>query len=662
MRDSAPSDAELLAAWTNQCNEPAFHALVSRYAGLVHMAAKRISGDHTLAAEATQLTFILLARKAKSLGGRHSLAGWLHLTAVMQARNLVRQSRRERHKREILAMETGNHSQDDSWRNLQPVLDDALAALSDKDREALLLRFYRSFSVREVAAALGIGTDAAQKRIDRATERLRGKLARRGLQAGGALSTTLLAGFAADAQAATPAISLLASKAIAAGTAGTGGLAGLLALAAAMKTSSLIPPAIALIVTVGWVGTQRRSIARLEHETSALREQIRAADLLAVSTADRTAVPRPTSDDSRIDWQGFVRRFTEMKSQGRLRSEEMGWVRDIERRLQEMTREQLLAEWETVTDLDVPVDLREITEDMVMSPLMKKDPEVALTRFMEHRTSDTDNWWEPNDALKSWATAEPGRAAAWMDAQVAAGRFSTTALDGKDQLRILFEKTLIGVLFPTDPDAAARRLELLPANQRGDVLRGQTINAENQAAFAMMVRRSAPESEQITILAQLAFQSVSKDGYASATPCLDRIEATPAERTACIESVAVSQFQNLARQDGITAKDVDDLREWADSVCPEATDSLTGKALGNALLGGGRQTKFAELADLAVRYGESSGSDEVLVGFLNNPAIGLMVAMKQARREEIHSLVRKIDDEARRAEILDLMEKVIPKP
>lgn len=227
MPESGPSDAELLADWLQRRREPAFHTLVARYAGLVHMAAKRTCSDDSLAAEASQLTFITLARKAKSLSSRNSLAGWLHLTAVMQAKNLLRRHRRESRKRQLLRthMETDTQGTPaDAWQRMQPVLDEALAALSSSDREALLLRFYRSLSVREIAAALGIATDAAQKRLDRATDRLRDQLARRGCQVGGSFGAAMLAGFAADAQAALPA-SLLASNALAASaTAGTGTL------------------------------------------------------------------------------------------------------------------------------------------------------------------------------------------------------------------------------------------------------------------------------------------------------------------------------------------------------------------------------------------------------------------------------------------------------
>lgn len=225
MPESDPSDSDLLAVWLERRDERAFHLLVERYAGLVHMAALRRVGDESLAAEVSQLTFIALARKAKSLVSRKTLAGWLHITAMMHAKNLVRQRSRESRKlqqfQQHMDAEPPSQAIED-WKRIKPVLDDALAALSDKDRETLLLRFYRSLSVREVAASLGIATDAAQKRLNRATERLRKQLSRRGCQTGASLGAVLLLGLGSDAQAAVPAVSTLAGNALAAGTAGGG--------------------------------------------------------------------------------------------------------------------------------------------------------------------------------------------------------------------------------------------------------------------------------------------------------------------------------------------------------------------------------------------------------------------------------------------------------
>ena len=261
MSGPGPSDSELLTDWLQGHREAAFHALVERYAGLVHMAARRTCGDESLAAEASQLAFITLARKARSLCGRPTLAGWLHVTAVMQARNLLRQRRREIRKLQILRTHMENQPQASpaaDWQHIQPVLDEALAALSTKERETLLLRFYRSLSVREIGAALGLAPAAAQKRPDRATEKLRHQLARRGCQVGGSLGAVMLAGFTADAKAALPSTSLLATNALAA--AGTGATATLttIGIIAMTKKTAITAGVVVLLAGAGSVALINR--------------------------------------------------------------------------------------------------------------------------------------------------------------------------------------------------------------------------------------------------------------------------------------------------------------------------------------------------------------------------------------------------------------------
>ena len=59
------------------------------------------------------------------------------------------------------------------WTQIAPLLDDAMAALDETDRSAILLRFFENKSLREVGEALGASEDAAQKRVSRAVEKLR---------------------------------------------------------------------------------------------------------------------------------------------------------------------------------------------------------------------------------------------------------------------------------------------------------------------------------------------------------------------------------------------------------------------------------------------------------------------------------------------------------
>jgi hypothetical protein len=67
------------------------------------------------------------------------------------------------------------------WREVAPVLDEALSELGEKDRNAVLLRFFEQKNLAEVGHALGIGEDGARRRIERALDKLRGMLGSAGL-------------------------------------------------------------------------------------------------------------------------------------------------------------------------------------------------------------------------------------------------------------------------------------------------------------------------------------------------------------------------------------------------------------------------------------------------------------------------------------------------
>lgn len=262
MPDHQPSDASLLDEWLRHRSEPAFVALVRRYQALVHAVALRRCADDSLAAEASQLAFISLAQKAGSLRSRTSLAGWLHLTALHHSRNLLRRRRREAQKLQRLRTHMDTQLPDthsDAWQQIQPEVDEALASLSDQDRETLLLRFYRALSVKEIATMQGIALDAAQKRLDRATERLRRLLARRGHAPGGSLASVLLVGLAQDPTTLLPPVSAIASKAIAAASTTTS-LTTLGILTMTKKATTLTAAAL-LIAGVGAIAYVNRSNA-----------------------------------------------------------------------------------------------------------------------------------------------------------------------------------------------------------------------------------------------------------------------------------------------------------------------------------------------------------------------------------------------------------------
>ncbi len=97
-----------------------------------------------------------------------------------------------------------------SWHRLSPLLEEAMARLSQKERDAIVLRFFENRTVREVADALDLREDAAQKRVNRATDKLRDYFVRRGIQVS---TAALLVSLGTHAVQAAPAE--LASKIVA---------------------------------------------------------------------------------------------------------------------------------------------------------------------------------------------------------------------------------------------------------------------------------------------------------------------------------------------------------------------------------------------------------------------------------------------------------------
>src|SRR4030095_64683 len=178
-------DGLLLRQYSENHSEEAFAALVTRHINLVYSVALRCVGDPHQAEEVAQAVFIVLAKKAAQLRHDKALSSWLFQTTRLTASNFVRsESRRHRREQEAHMQSVLNEPGNDLWPKIDPMLDDAVADLNETDRQAIMLRFYEGRNLREVGAALGASEDAAEKRVNRAVEKLRTFFAKRGVSVG----------------------------------------------------------------------------------------------------------------------------------------------------------------------------------------------------------------------------------------------------------------------------------------------------------------------------------------------------------------------------------------------------------------------------------------------------------------------------------------------
>ncbi len=276
------TDGELLQRYIRGNSEPAFAELVQRHLSLVYAAALRqLGGDAHLAQDVAQTVFTALARKAPALQDRASVAGWLYLGTHHAAAQAVRANQRRRTREmEAQAMHDilGSVQPAADWDRVRPLLDDALRALGETDREAVLLRFFERRPFGDIGAALNLTEDAARMRVDRALDKLRGLLGRRGINSTAAVLGTLLADQAVIAApaglATTIAGSALNSATLAGGAVG----------ATFMKTPVLLSG----VLTLGAVGAAifqhhesrmtRAALAEMTRERAEMQAQLRALE------------------------------------------------------------------------------------------------------------------------------------------------------------------------------------------------------------------------------------------------------------------------------------------------------------------------------------------------------------------------------------------------
>ena len=265
-------DQNLLRQYREQGSDAAFRALVDRYVNLVYSAALRKTDDPHLARDASQMVFIDLARKARRLNQNVVLAGWLYRGACFAAAKLIRnEARRAAREKVSTNMNADSTEANAYWTQLKPILDDALNALAEKDRDAVILRFFENKAWREIGDALRLSEDAAQKRVNRALDKLRRILVRNG----GVLTTASLASILISnaVQSVPSGLNAAISAGSIAAAASMGGSMAWLEVFAATKVKVAAICALATALLVPLV-SQQRTVRRLRTEAVQFRKDL----------------------------------------------------------------------------------------------------------------------------------------------------------------------------------------------------------------------------------------------------------------------------------------------------------------------------------------------------------------------------------------------------
>jgi len=180
----------------------AFEAIVERHGPMVLRVCRLVLHDAHAAEDAFQATFLVLARRARTLGSRELLCNWLYGVAARTARKAraiaARQRARDREvacHRPVAVVEP---PRDGSVQDLERVLHEEIDRLPRPYRSAVVVCYLEGMSQSQAARELRMAESTIRGRLARARRMLDQRLTRRGVT----LSAGLLAiGTTANASA-----------------------------------------------------------------------------------------------------------------------------------------------------------------------------------------------------------------------------------------------------------------------------------------------------------------------------------------------------------------------------------------------------------------------------------------------------------------------------
>lgn len=418
-----------------------------------------------------------------------------------------------------------------------------------------------------------------------------------------------------------------------------------------LKASHIIAPAVALVATVFWNVSQWRAVSDQQQQVDTLRGRIAEARAhpAGSSSTKRSHVSKtkPLTASGAIDWKDFSARMTAMDDEGA--ADDLRAVADIQERISAMTRDELIAALAEVASLDMDAEEKAALEEMLVGPLIEKDPQYALEKYADRIRNDDDAvGWQLSSALEGWAKMDPVAATRWMDSQIAAGLFDSKSLDGHSQTRMEFEAALVGQLLGSDPASAQQRIAALPEDQRREALEQisfSELSPEGQKLYAEMIRGLVPQDERAGSFTHVISELIPDGGFERVSTFLDDIQATPEERSVSAREAANAQLEGIATDRAVTRADVDAMRQWLEGEAPGTVDRVTGEALGDAAQEDG-EFGFEQASALALEFHRKSGNDDVLMAFLESFAA-------RSNLEQALHLADKITDPKRRQEIIE---------
>ncbi|RYD36816.1 MAG: hypothetical protein EOP87_04755 [Verrucomicrobiaceae bacterium] len=432
-----------------------------------------------------------------------------------------------------------------------------------------------------------------------------------------------------------------------------------------MKPKALLLPLVAIIAAAFLLISQSRAISSAREQEALLRKQIAGAngDSPSPPATDAASNRKHTTPKGFVNWLRLAELTGQYNPGGIFATQER---KRAEKRIQAMSQAELLAALEQVKSLDLDTSALFKIVELLFTELGKKDPEAAAKLLIDPGNDHIIlSGILKGSILANWAKRDLPGALAWFDQEIAAGSFTSKSLDGSNGQRLSFEAAFLARLSLSDPETAVQRLAAYPPEERSAIfivitqsdryITG-TTDVTELASRVALARGGLSAEQQAKIISDSIGSFAGAGDYGKVADFLEQVAATPEERASSVAAAAGERFQNLGRKGTLTTAEVDRFREWATGQTPEKVDEFTGRAL--AVVAADRRTatdRLAGISELLSHYQESSGNDDVLLGFLGTWYYWGNV-------EKARSLAEQIHDPERRARFLGSLSTDVRSP
>lgn len=161
-----------LVSRKEQTNE-AFAILFERHKDFIYRLAIGFTGDPDLADEITQEVFVRMYQGRKRWQPRAKFTTWIYRMTLNTSRELLRKRKRERTILDKVKRETPAQPGSLPENACGSELNNVLRILPDRQREAVVLRFYEKLSIKETAKVMGCRQGTIKSHLHKAMKNLR---------------------------------------------------------------------------------------------------------------------------------------------------------------------------------------------------------------------------------------------------------------------------------------------------------------------------------------------------------------------------------------------------------------------------------------------------------------------------------------------------------